>query len=418
MVRTWLFFSWWQDLNRRSALWPRPQRWGILAASVFVAVIGRLWAQTAPWNYDFTAFVAVSDQVLAGGNPYATGKHNYGPIWFLIHSSIRRIAHDPIAFRLSLAILLTLVDVAIALMLTKRGYLIAACLFLMAPITIAITGQHGQFDNIAVALALAAAMLASTARVGNRIGWVDVGAVLLLGLSLSTKHDFLLLPLWLAFMQGSWMRRAFYFLTPLALFGLSLLPYWLLDPSPIRQYVLNYRSGPNAPFYYALFPDELVWGWINRGYIVFIFLGILAALGWWYRRMPMFEATLIYGICLVVFSSAIVDQYFAIPMSGVSVFLNLGFLVWIVYVSIYLLGEPEDLNLPIFNSLKLHLAPYQEATYKDQFVYLFIGWLLMNFWLWREGVLRAGAVDVRASRGECRTTQPLGGSDLPAEQRG
>jgi len=311
----------------------------------------------------------------------------------LLHSSARLAAEETTQFRVAVTILLSLADIAIALLLMKRGYLAAAVLFLLAPVGIAITGQHGQFDNISIAIALGAALLLvrGTGRIRSR-DWLSV---VLMGLSLSTKHGFLLLPIWFALMQGSWIRRLFYALAPYVVFVITILPFWFINSAPIREHVLSYRSNTNAPAYYTLFPDELVWGWVNRGYVVFIFLGILAILGWWYRKLPAFEATLIYGICLVVFSTAIVDQYFAIPMAGISVFLNIGFLAWLVYVSIYLLGEPDDFNLPIFDTLKLHLAPYQEGTYRDQFIFIFIGWIIMNVWLWRRGWIRG-----RPNRGD------------------
>ena len=396
LARDVVFFGWWVALNSKCASLSGVRKALVLAVAASLAFALRIWAQTFPYNYDFTAYVAVSDQVLAGENPYETGKHNYGPIWFMVHSAIRLVAEETSQFRIALAALFALVDISIAVLLMKRGYLPAAVLFLLAPVGIAISGQHGQFDNISIAFALGAALLLG--RGSGRLVSKDLASVVLMGLSLSTKHGFLLLPIWFALMQGTWMRRAFYAVAPYVLFGLTLFPFWLINSEPISEHVLNYRSNTNAPAYYTLLPQELVWGWVNRGYIVFIFLAVLAALGWWYRRLPAFEATLIYGISLVVFSTAVVDQYFAIPMAGISVFLNVGFLIWLIYVSIYLLGEPEDFNLPIFDTLKLHLAPYQEGTYRDQFVYIFLGWIIMNIWLWRQGWIagRAGHSSTKA----------------------
>lgn len=385
-----MFFDWWKRINGQlTGLSPRLQ-WTILAVVSLCALLARLWAQTLPYNYDFNSYLEVSNQVLAGENPYETGKHNYGPIWFLVHSSVRFVAEDPEHFRAALALILSLIDIVIAVLLMKRGYLVAAVLFLLAPVGIAISGQHAQFDNFSMMFALGAALLfrRGSANIRSR----DVTSVVLMGLSLSTKHGFLLLPFWFALMQGSWVRRILYAVTPYVIFGLTLLPFWVVNAAPIREYVLSYRSNTNAPAYYTLLPDELVWGSVNRGYVVLIFLAILLALGWWYRKLPAFEATLIYGISLVVFSTAVVDQYFAIPMAGISVFLNIGFLAWLVYVSIYLLGEPEDFNLPIFDTLKLHVAPYQEGTYRDQFIFIFVGWIIMNVWLWRQGWIRGRPV--------------------------
>ena len=105
-VDRWVFLTWWRDLNGSLAGWSRARQLGLLAAAALVGLCARLWAQTAPANYDFNAYVAVSDWILSGGNPYETGKHNYGPVWFLLHSSIRRVLEDPSSFRVGLAVLL------------------------------------------------------------------------------------------------------------------------------------------------------------------------------------------------------------------------------------------------------------------------------------------------------------------------
>lgn len=408
MLRTLVFFAWWRDLNARWSAWPRSWQWLLLLAAAFAGLVARLWASSFPFNFDFTVFDAVSREFLEGGNPYELGTWHYGPVWFMFLAAVRWILEGPSEFRLGLTIVLTLTDVLIAVMLSRRGYLAGAVLFLLVPIGMAISGQHGQFDNVSVALALAAGLLVTFTGTGGSLAWRDVAAVVLLGASLSTKHAFLVLPIWFAFRQRGWARRLIYALGPYAVLAGSLLPFWLADRDLITETVFRFRSVENAPAWYSLLPDEIVWGWVNRGFIVYIFLAVLLALGWYYRRIPAFEATLIYGITLVVFSPAIVDQYFAIPMPGIAAFLNLGFLAWIVFVSIYLLGEPEDFNLPIFNTLKLHLAPYQEGTYKDQFVFLFVGWLIMNLWLRREGWIRG---DLRRSRSETRETREFSKPD-------
>ncbi len=365
-----------------------------------------MWAATTPPNYDFTAWMSISDTVLSGGNPYETGKHVYGPPWFLLNSAIRAVFHDEHSYRLALAAALSVADIAIALLLAKRNYLLPACLFLVAPITIAITGQHEQFDNIAIALALASALLVRKAAKNSRLAWADWASVLLLGLSLSTKHIFIVLPLWFALRQTTWLRRLFYLAAPLAVFLATLLPYWILNSKAVIDSIVAYRSNPNAPFYYVIFPDELVWGLVNQGRIVLFFLAILAALSFLYRRLASFEATLVYAISVVVFSTAIVDQYLAIPMAGVAVFLNLGFFMWLGFSTIYLLGEPADINLPIFNTLKLHVAPYPELAAKDQFVFLFLGWIIMNFTLAKRWGFRAPGAPVGATAGDkVRLTQ-------------
>ena len=130
-----------------------------------------------------------------------------------------------------------------------------------------------------------------------------------------------------------------------------------------------------------------MWGAVNRGWITILFLGLLVAAGLLYRRVPVFEATLAYLVTLVLVSSAIVDQYLAIPTAAIAVFLNVGFVIWLGMSSIYLLGEPADLNLPGFSQLKLHLLPgWGDSAFGDLVPALFAGWVIMTWWLctkWR-----------------------------------
>jgi len=383
----------------RLALWPRSRQWALFVVFGMGGVVARLWAAAHVSSYDFESYVVVSDVVITGGNPYETGRYKYGPVWFLLLAVVRLIAEEPEAFRLALVVLLTSADLLIAYLLMRKGYLAAAGLFLLSPITIAISGQHVQFDNVAVLFALLATLAVAKSSRGPLTRY-DVLAVLLLGMSLSTKHIFIVFPLWLAMRQCSIRRAAFYGLGPLLFFLVTLLPSWLANGEALVESVFRYRSADNAPFLRAVLPDEVVWGLTNRGTAVFVFLGLLAIVGFAYRRLPAFESGLVYAITLVVLSTAVVDQYLPIPMSGVAVFLNLGFLYWLMLCSAHLLGNPETLNVPFFTELRTHVAPYSGTVFQDMLFPLLTGWILMNFALYRRGlwVRSASPADTEAGR--------------------
>jgi hypothetical protein len=384
LASTYLFFDWWARLNQRIASQRAPVKWGEFSALAALGVLARLWAQTAPPTFDFNYWGTVADQLLAGGDPYSAG-YIYGPTWVVAIEPLRAWLGSGDGFRLAIALILAFFDVCIAFLLARRGYWAGALLFMVLPVSIAISGQHGQIDNIAIAFALGAAYLAfrHTSMTG-RIALVDVSVVILLGVSLSIKHIFVLLPIWLALKQGTWPRRIFYGAAPFVVLLLTVLPYLIADITTFNRAIGYANRGTlNAPFFYALLPDELVWGLINRGVITLVFLGILLAVGVFLRRLDPFDSTLAYAVSIVVFSTAIFDQYLSIPAAGTAAFLNLSFLMWLVFVSVYLLGEPTDLNVPGFNTAKLYMAPYDETTYRDQFVFLFVGWIIMMITLRR-----------------------------------
>ena len=391
-----VFFRFWVNLQTRIAGWSPSRQWWVFLGFGASGLASRLWAQSHDPSYDFDSYVVVSDVILEGGNPYETGRYKYGPVWFILLTLMRQIAEDPEAFRFTIVILLTVTDLLIAYLLMRKGYLPAACLFLLSPITIAITGQHVQFDNLAVLLALLATLASSRSLLGPLTRF-DFLSVFLLGMSLSTKHIFIVFPIWLAMRQASLRRAVFYAMGPLVFFLLTLAPSWMLNGEAVIENVFRYRSAENAPFLKAVLPDEVVWGLTNRGTAVFLFLGLLALVGFAYRRQRAFESGLIYSITLVLFSTAVVDQYLPIPMAGVAVFFNIGFFYWLFLCSAHLFGNPDTLNVPIFTDLRTHVAPYPDTVFQDMFVPLLVGWILMNFYLFRRRRGGQGAVETRST---------------------
>lgn len=377
-----LFFRFWQSSQAAIGQWSSTSRWLFMLPFFIIGVLLRLWAQTKPANYDFASYLIVSTAVLNGENPYETGRYNYGPIWFLLISAIRFVASESEAFRLLLALVLTAADLALAYLLLRKGYALGAALFLLSPVAIAITGQHQQFDNLAVLLAVAAALLVTRTR-SSHIFARDWLAIALLAASLTTKHVFIVLPVWLAIQQTGWRRKCAYLLVPPAVFALSLLPFMALNPSAVMTNVIQYNSFNNVPFLKALLPDQIAVQLAGRGLAVPLFLAIMVALGFLFRRVRGFELALLYSVSLVVFTSAVTDQYLAIPMAGAAAFLNIGFAAWLLWASIYLAGNPDTLAAPMFTELRPYTLLTAEQAYQDLFMPLAIGWALMAWWLTR-----------------------------------
>jgi hypothetical protein len=124
----------------------------------------------------------VSTAVLDGKDPYELFGYNYPPPWLVTLALIKAVTHSTETFRLGISLLLIVIDLGIALLLLRRGYGLAACLFLLSPVVIAISGQHQQVEGIAVFFALASAVwdadsfcCVSASSVASRFG-VDGGA--------------------------------------------------------------------------------------------------------------------------------------------------------------------------------------------------------------------------------------------------
>src|SRR5205807_1603573 len=186
-------------------------------------------AATRPVNFDYASFRIVADLVRHHRNVYShTNRYNYGPIWFLLLHVFDVVAgtsrHADRLFRLEIASFLSLVDIGIWAFLRQRFGSLTAAIFLLNPISILITGYHGQFDNLAVLLALVGA--ATYARSESGVSSRRVAGLFLIGLSLATKHVFVAYPLWLALKGRSWRERLLVIVLPFAVFLLAFVPYW------------------------------------------------------------------------------------------------------------------------------------------------------------------------------------------------
>lgn len=180
-------------------------------------------------NYYLESYWIVGEIVVRGGNVYAeTHRYNYGPIWFYILGLVYWIT-DILGrgfgfFGLLIAVLLSVVDVGIFYILYKKFGLITASIFFLNPVSIIITGYHRQFDNLAILIALYAIYLLD-------LGDYNFRKVLfiafLIGLSITVKHVFFMLPVWLFFAHAikDLKVKLMILVIPLTVFFVSFVPF-------------------------------------------------------------------------------------------------------------------------------------------------------------------------------------------------
>jgi hypothetical protein len=372
-----LGFSWWNAAQVRLRDAPRRVRFATASAVLVAGVWLRFWVASFPYNYDFESYLIVSSTVLDGGNPYETNRYNYGPAWFIVLALIRSVASEPEAFRFGIVALLTLVDIGIGVVLWRRGLPVAAMLFFVLQVTVSISGNHHQFDNIAVLLALVASSAVARSRdpsQGNGSRQVAL-AVGLLSLSLIVKHVFIVYPLWLAFQERG-LKRYLFLLVPPSVWLASLFPFLLDAPRAVLDNVFFYQSFNNAPLAYLLLPEPFVRFLGENSLLVLLFLGPLTMAGYLYRSLPPFDSVLVYTVMSLLLSSAVADQYFAIPAAATAVFLNAGFLLWMLGATTYLwgVGSATAVSLPLLAYPSVALGKY----FPYHVVPFLVGWFILH----------------------------------------
>jgi hypothetical protein len=412
----------------RRRLWP----WIVFGAIAVVGVGARLWLATLGHNYDMTCWEVASDLVVSGQNVYANTtprQYNYGPAWFLLLGALKwfvRAIHagHPEAFHVAVAAALSAADVTIGLLLWRRTRsLIASAFFLLNPVSALITGYHTQADTLAIAYAYGAwAVLRpqqpdadlESANVRQSSNLRVLCASALLAMSLLTKHLMVLFPIWILMSRRvipDLRRRVMFFAATFALTVIGFVPFAFAPGAweGIKANVLRYQSFPatNALLVRAInwvMPFEHVNAALRRVPMVNgirgVFMAAMVGVGFVVARKRPGLMFHYYLLALVTLTSAMADQYLAIPIAACAVFWRC-WPAWIYTVAAawVLMYSPVDvgryvfhwwygprLGTKMFREMATLPVPYHRAT-----VWLLI-LLTWDLWamLWRGGLRQRG----------------------------
>jgi len=272
-------------------------------------------------NYDFESYLIVGDISSSLRNVYAeTYRYNYGFIFSVVQGILYGIASffpkSEAVYRFLIVSLLTITDFGIYQILSKRYSLKAGLIFFLNPVSVFITGFHNQFDNIVVLLAL---LMSIYYNEEEKVSKKDALFVLFFFLGLTTKHILFLMPLYLLLRPKLPVRKKLlYALVAPLLFALSFVPFVVNNEAALYGVLGNvflYKSSSNAPLlsvYYNLLgvPDVCK---------LIVFIALMSVVGFASRKMDFDRQVLVYTIALVALSSAISNQYLAIPLAALSV---------------------------------------------------------------------------------------------------
>jgi hypothetical protein len=332
-------------------------------------------------NFDFESYKIVGSLVCSGKNVFAnTERYNYGPLFLWIQGLCYQIglhtSQGDWLFRVLIVSVLTWADVGIALLLKELYGMGPALVFFLSPVSIIITGFHNQFDNLAILLMLMAVYSLETYQGRKR----NVRFVVLFSLSLIMKHIFAFFVFWLLFSKRlSGREKALFTLVPVSAFGLSFVLYCGTSPAAwegVMSNVVHYRSFNNAPLL----------GWLYRlvgiptgGYIV-VFVALMVLMGIAFRNMKPIESALEYSMCMVAFSSAVANQYLAIPLAALAVISWQLSLAYDLFGFVYLLGNGNGLGIEAVQRAFPSVALDTTRWYAIECVILLLGiiWQLVH----------------------------------------
>jgi len=340
-------------------------KWTLLAV-VVGGLAARLGAATLGHNFDMDSWSLVAEIMRKGGNVYAeTERYNYGPVWSFILQGLDLLAgHRPELLRYLVAGFLSLVDLGIFLVLCRWAGPMAGVLFFLNPISILVSGYGCQFDNLAILLGLWSVYLLGD-DFGRPLNRRKFAGLLVLGVSLATKHLLFVFPVWLAVKQVGRGPKAAVLLLPVLVFLLCFVPYWPAASQGIIEHVFAYGSF-KTNYFYEFFVPQCVHYCFNSTSLWCLLLVLFAFLN---RARNGFESLLVYTGILVAFSPACANQYLAIPVALAAVFPNWLFLL-------YTLIGTYHLAVQIPNGPLIRLFGY----YDNVAIYTLFGALVWMWW--------------------------------------
>jgi hypothetical protein len=337
----------------------RNSRKAFIRAMILVVVSGtaiRLYlAYKFYGNYDMQSYEIIAGIVSRGGNVYAeTYRYNQAPPFALILGALKCIQlHFPsLPFPFIIRAFLTGIDLltlAVLLALANPDPISrvrTAAFFYLNPVSILITGYHGQFENITILLLLTGALVAQ--RWKDRPFLAKATLCALASLAMMVKHNvfYELIVCIKTIVRNVWAQVALLAVSS-AIFLALFIPYWDKGSDGIIHDVFLYPSGQG--FYgissLCLFPP------LKYAFIValFVFPYLL-------RSEDLIRKFLVCVLFFLVFTTGIGAQYFVLPIAFGALRLSKGAWVFTVTAGIFLLGSPNNVNLFPFSCFSFNLV--------------------------------------------------------------
>lgn len=316
----------------------------------------------SPGNYDLTSYDIVSNLVLSKQNVYAqTVRYNYSPIWFYLLALFKIIAN---VFRLPFPFIvrsfLTLVDLAIALVLTKIARLkkinpfIVVIAFFLNPISILLTGHHGQFENLSMLLIIIGIYVYLKYNKKVVSAWIFIlsGGIV--------KHlAFNQVIAYISYIAKSKIKTIVLSTISIVIFLLTFVPFWKEGGQSIINNVFLYKSYEG---FYGIYTFIKSWHFIAEFYRWLFALGffIFALV---FKHKDLGKTILINSLFFLTFASGMADQYYVLPVALGALYGSLPFYLYTLIVGLFLFKSSAQLNQG------------QYAFITDKIV-----WLVVAFW--------------------------------------
>ena len=320
----------------------------------------RIWVAQFGYNQDFVSWQNALALIQQNKSLFETGDFTYAPIFAYVLSILDSIPLSFLEnnsfvqdfpgslFRIKLIVFLSLVDFSIFFALYKKYSLKIGLLFFLNPICIVITGHHNQFNNFGILLAFLAVLLyQKNQSQKDPINFKFIFPLIIMGLSLATKHILIFFPLWWAFKEKKLIKK---FLTLFVPYFVFVLSFWDYLPGDSEYIIEKFFGGwwhATGPFW-GMFAPKIVHMYFD---LHTLFNLSIIGLGFLLVNKSLRESFYLYLMAVVIFSSMMYPQYLVIPVLAMAIYWNWKFLTITILTSLLFLIEPDEMNIHFLQEL-------------------------------------------------------------------
>jgi hypothetical protein len=306
----------------------RARSLGVLGLALALRLAAAFWSDGEV--ADVLRYRKVADHVLdVSWNPYQAPRlYPYPPLWVWVEAGCGWLSrHAGLPFPIVVKLPVVAADLAIVGLFLAAGRLRAAWVYACHPVSLLVTGFHGQFEALALLFVLLA------------LSWFERGrddaSALALAVAIGLKAlPVLLLPLFLLAMSD-WRRRCRYAALATLPVAVLLLPFAVHDLPALRRELFGY--GGVADFGWIGLLRGIAWlrtgalgkgrgeAWgilIPLGKVVFLagYAAILAALARRRLRWDLTQACLAVFLAFLVLYGALSAQYllWVVPLAALT----------------------------------------------------------------------------------------------------
>lgn len=332
---------------------------------ILICIAARFIAGAFSLGYfDFRMELLTGEIAASGRNVYAEQRfYNYGPAFFIVlgwfYKAASHFSNNILAFKFMILSLLTLADLLTAHLIAKKAGLIWGLLFFLNPLSFLTASYLSQFDGIALAFAAYGIYYLEESAERESLSINDIYGIILLSLSLITKHILWALPLCFLVNNKIHMRKKIlYAFIPPVIFLLSFMPYWNEGYQGIISNVFMYRARNNLPlFFLDILNPAGIYLPLQKHICFVIYGGFMLACAYIFRHERIFSMFLLYTISMVCFSSAISTQYLSIPCMALFIFFKKRALYYFPLIASVIFGK-HIMKIIMVWALLIYLVNY------------------------------------------------------------